>query len=146
MTASVTGPMFYVTICLLVVSDRSPARSRGATGPAVNRSRRMPVNGVDRANRSFSHINLSRGNTMSKILSTLLAAVFAAVTITPVAFAADDMKKDEAKKEVKKDEGKKEMKKGEGKKTDGKEQAEAKKTDGKKKAEAKKDEKKDEKK
>jgi hypothetical protein len=49
---------------------------------------------------------------MSKLLSTLLAAVFAAVTITPVAFAAD-----------KKDEAKKEMKKGEGKKTEGKKEA-----------------------
>jgi Ni/Co efflux regulator RcnB len=49
---------------------------------------------------------------MSKLLSTLLAAVFAAVTITPVAFAAD-----------KKEEAKKEMKKGEGKKTEGKKEA-----------------------
>ena len=49
---------------------------------------------------------------MSKLLPTLLAAVFAAVTITPVAFAAD-----------KKDEAKKEMKKGEGKKTEGKKEA-----------------------
>ena len=54
---------------------------------------------------------------MSKLLITLLAAVFAAVTVTPVAFAAD--KKDEAKKEQKKGEGKKKAepkKKGEGKK------------------------------
>jgi hypothetical protein len=42
---------------------------------------------------------------MSKLLPTLLAAVFAAVTITPVAFAAD--KKDEAKKEMKKSDAKK---------------------------------------
>ena len=66
---------------------------------------------------------------MSKLLSLLLAAVFAAVTITPVAFAAkhegekkDEMKKDGAKKdgakkeEAKKDGGKKdEMKKDGGK-------------------------------
>jgi Spy/CpxP family protein refolding chaperone len=42
---------------------------------------------------------------MSKLLTTLLAAAFAASTVTPVAFAAD--KKDEAKKEMKKGEGKK---------------------------------------
>lgn len=61
---------------------------------------------------------------MSKLLSTLLAAVFAAVIITPVAIAQD-----------KKDEAKKVMKKGEGKKTDGKAKADAKKTEGKTKAE-----------
>ena len=38
---------------------------------------------------------------MSKLLTTLLAAVFAAVTITPVAFAQD--KKDEKKGEMKKE-------------------------------------------
>ncbi len=38
---------------------------------------------------------------MSKLLSVLLATVFAAVTVTPV-FAADEMKKEE-KKEVKKE-------------------------------------------
>jgi Ni/Co efflux regulator RcnB len=54
---------------------------------------------------------------MSKLLSTLLAAVFAAVTITPVAFAAE--KKDEAKKEMKKGDGKK----AEGKKADAKKEA-----------------------
>ena len=63
---------------------------------------------------------------MSKLLTTLLAAVFAAVTVTPVAFAQD--KKDEKKSEIKKDEKKAEAKKDE------------------KKTEAKKDEKKDEKK
>lgn len=46
---------------------------------------------------------------MSKLLTAVLAAVFAAVTVTPVAIAQD-----------KKDVAKKEMKKGEGKKTDGK--------------------------
>jgi Ni/Co efflux regulator RcnB len=66
---------------------------------------------------------------MSKLLSTLLAAVFAAVTITPVAFAAD--KKDEAKKEMKKGdgkkaEGKKEAKKGEPKKSETKKDDKAK--------------------
>lgn len=50
---------------------------------------------------------------MSKLLSTLLAAVFAAVIITPVAIAQD-------------------------KKTDGKAKAAEKKTDGKAKAEEKK--------
>ncbi|MBI4206523.1 MAG: hypothetical protein HY527_15995 [Betaproteobacteria bacterium] len=64
---------------------------------------------------------------MSKLLSTLLAAVFAAVTITPVAFAAE-----------KKDEAKKEMKKGEGKKTEGKKEA---KKGEPKKSETKKDDK-----
>jgi Ni/Co efflux regulator RcnB len=64
---------------------------------------------------------------MSKLLSTLLAAVFAAVTITPVAFAAD-----------KKDEAKKEMKKGDGKKTEGKKEAKKGET---KKSETKKDDK-----
>ena len=39
---------------------------------------------------------------MSKLLSVILAAVFAAVTVSPVAFAQD--KKDEAKKEMKKGE------------------------------------------
>ena len=40
---------------------------------------------------------------MSKLLSMLLAAVFAAVTLTPVAFAADKSdEKTEAKKETKK--------------------------------------------
>ena len=43
---------------------------------------------------------------MSKLLSVLLAAVFATVTVTPLAFADKHMK----------DEGKKEMKKGEDKK------------------------------
>lgn len=56
---------------------------------------------------------------MSKLFATLLAAVFAVVSITPVAFAAE---KKEEKKEMKKD----------GKKAD------AKKTDGKKKKEDKK--------
>ena len=63
---------------------------------------------------------------MSKLLTTLLAAVFAVATVSPV-FAAEEKK-----------EPKKEMKKGEGKKTDGKKKAEEKKTDGKKKAEEKK--------
>ncbi|MBI2295134.1 MAG: hypothetical protein HYU76_03610 [Betaproteobacteria bacterium] len=45
---------------------------------------------------------------MSKLLTTLLAAVFAAVTITPVAFAAKhEMEKKEMKKEVKAAEKKK---------------------------------------
>ena len=52
---------------------------------------------------------------MSKLLTAVLAALFAAVTVTPVAFAQD--KKDEAKKEAKKGEGKKaEAKKDEKKK------------------------------
>ena len=50
---------------------------------------------------------------MSKLLSTLLVAVFAAVTISPVAFAAD---KKEEKKEVKKADKKKAEKKKEEKK------------------------------
>ena len=48
---------------------------------------------------------------MSKLLTALLASVFAVVTVSPVAFAAD--KKDEAKKEMKKGE---DTKKSEGKK------------------------------
>ena len=53
---------------------------------------------------------------MSKLLITLLAAVFAAVTVTPVAFAAKH------EMETKKEEGKKksEGKKSEGKKSEGK--------------------------
>jgi pentapeptide MXKDX repeat protein len=62
---------------------------------------------------------------MSKFLTVALAALFAAVTVTPVAVAQD-----------KKDVAKKEMKKGEGKKTDGKAKSEAMKTDGKAKSEA----------
>lgn len=54
---------------------------------------------------------------MSKFLTAVLAALFAAVTMTPVAIAQD--KKDEAKKEMKKGEGKKaEGKKGEEKKAE----------------------------
>lgn len=56
---------------------------------------------------------------MSKILSALIAAVFAVVTVTPVAFAAE--KKEEAKEkkaEKKKAEKKAEKKKGEKKKTE----------------------------
>jgi Spy/CpxP family protein refolding chaperone len=49
---------------------------------------------------------------MSKLLTTLLAAVFAAVTVTPVAFAAD---KADDKKAAEKKKGD-EKKKGEGKK------------------------------
>jgi mannitol-specific phosphotransferase system IIBC component len=61
-------------------------------------------------------IDSPKGNVMSKLLATLLAAVFAMVTVTPVAFADKHMK-DEAKTEVTKgEEGKKEMKKGEDKK------------------------------
>jgi Ni/Co efflux regulator RcnB len=59
---------------------------------------------------------------MSKLLSTLLAAVFAAVTITPAAIAQE--KKAETKAAEKK--------------TDGKAKAEEKKADGKAKAEEKK--------
>ena len=58
---------------------------------------------------------------MSKLLTTLLAAVFATVTMTPVAFADKHMK-DEAKTKAdkKKTEGKKgeQKKKGEGKKAE----------------------------
>lgn len=57
---------------------------------------------------------------MSKLLSMLLAATFAAVTVTPVAIAAE--KKDEAKKTQKKAEG-------DAKKTEGKAKAETKKDD-----------------
>jgi pentapeptide MXKDX repeat protein len=53
---------------------------------------------------------------MSKILSALLAAAFAVVTVSP-AFAADEKK--EAKKEMKKEEGKKD----EAKKDDAKKDA-----------------------
>lgn len=46
---------------------------------------------------------------MSKLLSALIAAAFAVVTVTP-AFAADEMKKDEHK-EVKKEKKEKKAKK-----------------------------------
>ena len=68
---------------------------------------------------------------MSKLVSALLAAVFAVVTVTPVAFAAKhEMKKEEATKEMKKGEGKK--------KSEGKKGEQKKKGEGKKKAEEKK--------
>jgi Ni/Co efflux regulator RcnB len=74
---------------------------------------------------------------MSRLLSIMLAAVFAAVTITPVAFAADDTKKTDgkAKSAATKTDGKA---KAAEKKTDGKTKAAATKTDGKAKAEEKK--------
>jgi hypothetical protein len=70
-----------------------------------------------------------KGNVMSKLLTALLAATFAAVTVTPVAFAAekeDTPKKVQKKgKDTKKSEGKKgepksdpKKKKGEGAKTE----------------------------
>jgi Ni/Co efflux regulator RcnB len=65
---------------------------------------------------------------MSKLLTTLLAAVFAAVTVTPVAFAA----------EAKKDEMKTEKKAAPKKEAAPKKKAEPKKSEGKKKAEEKK--------
>lgn len=64
---------------------------------------------------------------MSKLLTTLLAAVFAAVTMTPVAFAAE--MKDEPKKTKKADTKKK---------TEGKKGEKQKKGEGTKKAEEKK--------
>src|SRR5262245_17202349 len=94
----------------------------------VNRRWRSTVRCVDRYSVDCKQlVQLPRGLLMSKLLTTLLAAVFAAVTVTPVAFAAD--KKDEAKKEQKKGEGKKksEGKKSEGKKSEGKKKAEEKK-------------------
>ena len=78
---------------------------------------------------------------MSKLLATLLAGVFAAVTVSPVAFADKHMK-DEGKKEMT-DETKKgePKKKGEGaKQSEGKKgepQGDPKKGDGKKKDEPK---------
>ena len=65
---------------------------------------------------------------MSKLLTTLLAAVFAAVTVTPVAFAQDKKdakteKKAEAKKDEKKAEAKKVEKKAEAKKVEKKKAA-----------------------
>jgi hypothetical protein len=74
---------------------------------------------------------------MSKLLSALIAAVFAVVTITPVAFAAEDLKKTDGKTKAaeKKTDGKT---KAAEKKTDGKTKAAEKKTGGKAKAEEKK--------
>lgn len=75
---------------------------------------------------------------MSKFLSAVLAAIFAVVTVTPVAFAAKhEMKKDE-KMEKKADE--KKMKKKADEKKGGKKADEKKmeKKDGKKKADEKK--------
>jgi hypothetical protein len=60
---------------------------------------------------------------MSKLLITLLAAVFAVVTVTPVAFA-DKHEMEKKGEQKKKGEGKK---KSEGKKSDGKKKAEEKK-------------------
>ena len=57
---------------------------------------------------------------MSKFVSAMIAAIFALVTVTPVAFAdKHEMKKGEKmekKAEAKKDEGKKDEKKAEAKK------------------------------
>jgi Ni/Co efflux regulator RcnB len=73
-------------------------------------------------------VNPLGGNDMKKLLAAIVAAVFAAVTVTPVALAADT-----------KDEGKKVQKKGEGtKKSEGKKGTPKKKGEGKKKAEEKK--------
>ena len=71
---------------------------------------------------------------MSKLLSIMLAAVFAAVTITPIAYAADDAKKTDGKEKAAatKTEGKT---KAAATKTEGKAKAAATKTEGKKKAE-----------
>lgn len=57
---------------------------------------------------------------MTKLLSMIIAAMFAAVSVSAI---AQDKKKDEPKKEMKKGagkkhEGKKEMKKGDGKKAE----------------------------
>jgi hypothetical protein len=91
----------------------------------------LPLAGFPGRLRKQPLFNLHRGFSMSKLLTALVAAVFAVVTVTPVAIAAE--KKDEAKKEMKKGEGKKEsegkkgepksepkkeMKKGEGKKAE----------------------------
>jgi uncharacterized membrane protein YqiK len=72
-----------------------------------------------------------RNPKMSKLFATLLAAVFAAATVTPV--IAQD-KKDAPKAEAKKDD----KAKGDAKKEDGKAKADAKKEDGKAKADDKK--------
>jgi opacity protein-like surface antigen len=69
---------------------------------------------------------------MSKLLATLLAAVFAAATVTPV-IAADA--KDGAKMEAKKEDGKA---KGDAKKADDKGKGDAKKADDGKKDDGKK--------
>jgi preprotein translocase subunit SecG len=58
----------------------------------------------------------TKGIFMNKLLTSLLAALFAAVTITPVAFAQDKkdekkMEKKDEKKAEKKDEKKKDEKK-----------------------------------
>jgi pentapeptide MXKDX repeat protein len=69
-----------------------------------------------------------KGNIMSKLLTAVLAAVFAVVTVSPVAFA-QEMKKDEkkAKTEPKKEKAKTDAKKTDAKKTDTKKKAEEKK-------------------
>ncbi|MCC7487234.1 MAG: hypothetical protein IT529_19850 [Burkholderiales bacterium] len=74
---------------------------------------------------------------MSKLFSALVAALFAAATVTPSAFAQEP-KKDAAPKA--------ETKKAETKKADGKSTADAKKTEGKAKGETRPDTKKEEKK
>ena len=64
--------------------------------------------------------NQEKGGQMKKILSVLVAALFAAVSVNALAakhMAAEKGAKAE-KKEMKKDEGKKAMKKGDGKKAE----------------------------
>ena len=68
---------------------------------------------------------------MSKLLTAVLAAVFAAVTVTPVAFAQDKKTDGKAKSAATKTDGKT---KSAAKKTDGKTKSAATKTDGKAKS------------
>jgi hypothetical protein len=91
----------------------------------VNARVLRPLVGVDRLESVDAHFRYqsNKGNTMIKLLSALIAAVFAVVSLTPVAFAQE--KKGEEKAMEKKD-GKADKKKSEGKKSDEKKKDETK--------------------
>ena len=78
----------------------------------VNRAKHhtlFPVTGIVPVELQSSHQpSITQGPQMTKLIAALIAAVFAAATVTPVAFAAADEKKEKA--EAKKD-GKAEKKK-----------------------------------
>jgi len=86
----------------------------------VNRPRRSTVRALTDI-RSFAntHRSITKRKIMSKLLTAVLAAVFAMVTVTPVAFAdKHEMKKDEKKTEKKKDTKKKDAPKKDAKKAE----------------------------
>jgi ribosomal protein L12E/L44/L45/RPP1/RPP2 len=102
---------------------------RGQPGGTVNRQRTSRVFQAGRGGNSLRHPVFTyqyQENEMTKLLSMIVAAMFAAVSVSAIAAShagAGDKKMDkkDAKKEMKKGEdkkkeGKKEMKKGEDKK------------------------------